>query len=330
MIYIASPSVDPYFNLALEQYVFDTMDHQESYFMLWHNDNAIIIGKHQNTIQEINTDFVKQKDIKVVRRLSGGGAVYHDLGNINFTFIVPAKNNYSEFNFADFCRPVVETLKTVGADAQISGRNDMTIGGKKFSGNSQYAKKGKVMHHGTIMYDSNLDVVTDSLKVSGDKIQSKGVSSIRDRVTNIKPHMTEDISIEEFKQRLVENIFDGEEVKQYFLTEKDMAEINKIRDERYATWEWNYGFSPQYSIQKERRFPNVGKIEVYMEVENGRITEFDVAGDYFGNGNKEDLQKLLIGKQVKADAIAEAIQDIEIGHYFNNLEKEDFVNLMVQ
>lgn len=330
MIYIESPSTDPYFNLALEQYVFDTMDEKESYFMLWHNDNAIIIGKHQNTIQEINTDFVKEKDIKVVRRLSGGGAVYHDLGNINFTFIVPAQKKYGEFKFSDFCVPVVETLKTIGVNAEISGRNDMTIGGKKFSGNSQYAKRGKIMHHGTIMYDSDLDVVTNSLKVSGDKIQSKGVSSIRDRVTNIKPHLTEDIPIEEFKQRLVENIFNGAPIKQYFLTEEDIANVNEMRDETYATWEWNYGFSPQYSIRKERRFPDVGKIEVYMEVEDGLITKFDVAGDYFGNGNKEDLQNLLIGKQAKAEAIEEAIKDIEIGHYFNNLEKKDFVNLIVQ
>lgn len=329
MIFIESPSTDPHFNLALEQYVFDTMDPKESYFMLWQNDNAIIIGKHQNTIQEINAEFVQEKGIKVVRRLSGGGAVYHDLGNLNFTFIVPAEKKYGAFNFADFCVPVVDTLRIIGVHAEISGRNDMTIEGKKFSGNSQYAKRGKIMHHGTIMYDSDLDVVTDSLKVSGDKIKSKGVSSIRNRVTNIKPHLSEDISLDEFKGILVKNIFNGEEVNQYHLTEQDIENVNKIKDEIYSTWEWNYGFSPQYSIIKEQRFPNVGKLEVHMEVEEGIIKQFDVCGDYFGNGDKSELQELLIGKLIKPDVIARTLENVDIGHYFNNLEKEEFINLIL-
>ena len=200
MIYIESESFDPHFNLALEQYVFDNLDKNENYFMLWQNDNAIIVGKHQNTVAEINAEYTKENNIKVVRRLSGGGAVYHDLGNLNFTFIVSAGGGYEQFNFSDFCKPIIELLNSLGVNAVLNGRNDMSIEGKKFSGNSQYAKRGRIMHHGTIMFDSDLDIVGNSLVVSKDKIQSKGVTSIRSRVTNIKPHMQTDVSIEEFKR----------------------------------------------------------------------------------------------------------------------------------
>lgn len=330
MIYIQSPSTDPYFNLALEQYVFDAMDETKSFFMLWQNDHAIIIGKHQNTIQEINTEYVREQGIKVVRRLSGGGAVYHDLGNINFTFIVPAHKKYGEFQFSDFCVPVVETLKEFGVNAEISGRNDMTIDGKKFSGNAQYAKKGKIMHHGTIMFDSDLDVVTASLNVSADKIESKGVSSIRSHVTNIRPHLKEDMSIDVFMSELVHHIFAPDPVEQYYLTDEDIAAVNQIKDERYATWEWNYGFSPQYRITKARRFPSVGKVELHMEVEDGIIRAFDVTGDYFGNGDKEDLARCLVGVYVKEENIREALRGVSAHHYFNNLQDDDLIQLILE
>lgn len=329
MIYIESESFDPHFNLALEQYVFDNLDKNENYFMLWQNDNAIIVGKHQNTVAEINAEYTKENNIKVVRRLSGGGAVYHDLGNLNFTFIVSAGGGYEQFNFSDFCKPIIELLNSLGVNAVLNGRNDMSIEGKKFSGNSQYAKRGRIMHHGTIMFDSDLDIVGNSLVVSKDKIQSKGVTSIRSRVTNIKPHMQTDVSIEEFKRLLVHHVFKGAEVPQYHLTEEDIKKIEALASEKYRTWDWNYGSSPKYSVIKERRFEGVGGITLCMDVENGIIKDFDIYGDYFGNGDKSNLKEILVGKQLKKDVIEDSLKDICIGDYINKLEKDEFIDLLI-
>ena len=181
--YLDLMTTDPSYNLAMEQYVFDCLPRDRMYFMLWQNDNAIIVGKYQNTIAEINEEAVRERGIRVVRRLSGGGAVYHDMGNLNFTFIT----DVGESNALDlklFCEPVVRTLATLGVKAEVNGRNDITIDGKKFSGNSQYIRQGRVMHHGTIMFDSDLSVVSEALRVDPTKIQTKGIRSVRSRVTN--------------------------------------------------------------------------------------------------------------------------------------------------
>ena len=329
MIYICSPSNDPHFNLALEQYVFDEMPKDKEYFMLWQNDNAIIIGKHQNTIAEINQEFVNKNNISVVRRLSGGGAVYHDMGNLNFTFIVNDGDNISNFDFGIFCRPIIKALDKIGVRAELNGRNDMTIDGKKFSGNSQYTKKHRITHHGTLLYNSNLSIISQSLNVSKDKIESKGIKSVRSRVTNIKDYMSDDIPLSEFKNLLLKYMFEQEIIEEYILTENDIKKINEIKEKIYATWEWNYGYSPKYNIIKERRIEGCGKFEIYMDIENGIITNFDVFGDYFGNGNKEDLKNILIGKKLEKNDLEYALKDIDISFFFNNITLEKFIDIMI-
>ena len=203
--YLDLMTTDPSYNLAMEQYVFDCLPRDRMYFMLWQNDNAIIVGKYQNTIAEINEEAVRERGIRVVRRLSGGGAVYHDMGNLNFTFIT----DVGESNALDlklFCEPVVRTLATLGVKAEVNGRNDITIDGKKFSGNSQYIRQGRVMHHGTIMFDSDLSVVSEALRVDPTKIQTKGIRSVRSRVTNVVEHLPEKVTLPEFRRILLENI----------------------------------------------------------------------------------------------------------------------------
>ncbi|MDL2327447.1 lipoate--protein ligase [Ruminococcaceae bacterium OttesenSCG-928-A11] len=329
MRYIASASTDPYFNLALEQYVFDELDPAHSYFMLWQNDNAIIVGKHQNTIAEINPAFVEEKGITVARRLSGGGAVYHDMGNLNFTFIVDAEG--TGFDFATFCRPVVNALASLGVTAEISGRNDMTIDGKKFSGNAQYSKRGRVMHHGTLMYDSDLSVLAGALQVSKDKIESKGIASVRSRVTNIKPHMRENLPLAAFWAALRDYMFKENPCEAYTLTEKDLAAVKKLRAERYSLWDWNFGASPAYAVQKQRRVEGCGKIEVLMEVDKGgAIGGIAFYGDYFGNGDPAELAALLRGQSVRPEALRAALAAVDIGHYFAGLSREAFISILTQ
>lgn len=328
MIFIEGISTDPHFNLAMEQYVFDSFDRSEQYFMLWQNHNAIIIGKNQNTIEEINQAYVKEHDISVVRRLSGGGAVYHDLGNLNYTLIMDRKDN-DKLDFQLFTEPVAKVLNDMGIAAEVNGRNDITIDGKKFSGNAQYVKGGRIMHHGTIMYDSDLSVVGSALKVSRDKIESKGVKSVASRVTNIKEHMENPISIEEFKKKFVEGFLKHTEVTRYSLSEEDIEKINRIKEERYDKWEWNYGDSPRCNILKERRFENCGKIELYIVLNKGRITEISSRGDYFGSGDFCDLKEKLVGCPLSEDALNEVLAGVDIGYYYNNLTQQDFIDLML-
>jgi len=331
MYYIESPGNDPHFNLALEQYVFDQLDKDSEYFMLWQNDNAIIVGKHQNTVGEINAAFVKEHDISVVRRLSGGGAVYHDMGNLNFTFIVNAREDGAGFDFASFCSPVAAALASLGVAAEINGRNDMTIGGKKFSGNSQYMKKGRVMHHGTIMYDCDLEVVSRALQVSGDKLESKGIQSVRSRVTNVKPHMPRPLPMEAFYKALREYMFQAYSLVPYRLTPEDLAAVKELQSDVYDRWSWNYGASPAYSIHKERRVEGCGKLEVFLDVERqGIIRDVAFYGDYFSGRDADGLIGALRGCALEETALRLALENVEVGEYFHGMDNETFLAILTR
>lgn len=329
MVYLESPSTDPAFNLALEQYVFDELPRDQEYFMLWQNQNAIIVGKYQNTAAEINAAYVKEHGIQVVRRLSGGGAVYHDLGNINFTFITDAEHGES-IDLAVFCVPVVKALEKLGVQAEITGRNDITIEGRKFSGNAQYVKQGRIMHHGTIMFDSDLSVVSSALNVPKDKIESKGIKSVRSRVTNVKPFVKGEIGIQQFWDVLKRYMVEERSLEQYVFTPEDLARVERLREERYGTWEWNYGRSPRYSIQKARRVEGCGRIEVCYEVEQGVITAFATYGDYFGSGDPETLAEKLVGCKPEEAELQAALRDVPVSEYFKNLTREELVEIILQ
>lgn len=328
MVYLESPSTDPAFNLALEQYVFEEMPRHNEYLMLWQNDKAVIVGKHQNTHLEVDMDYVENHGLKVVRRLSGGGAVFHDLGNVNYSFIVDAKGSKS-IDFTYFCQQVVTALANLGVEAEISGRNDITIAGKKFSGNAQYMKKGRVMHHGTIMFDSDLEALTAALNVRSDKIRSKGVQSVRSWVTNVKEHLGEEISLAEFWQALVKALVTDQKLAKYTLTAADIAYVEKLRRSRYEDWGWNFGASPRYSIQKERRLEGFGTIQIGMEVDKGVITDFITTGDYFGSGDSHEVARLLQGVRLEKTALLQALAAVPIEHYYRNLSKEQLVDIIL-
>ncbi|MGE4276460.1 MAG: lipoate--protein ligase [Lawsonibacter sp.] len=329
MIYLESRDTRSDFNLALEQYVFDRLPQDESYFMLWRNSPSVIVGKYQNTLEEVDTDFVRKEDIRVTRRLSGGGAVYHDLGNINYTFIVPG-SICEGMDLALFCQPLIQTLGHIGIQAQLSGRNDLTIGGKKFSGTAQYCKDGRIMHHGTILYHSDLTVLGRALRPAPVKIASKGIQSVRSRVTNIWDCLEHPVPIEEFWELLRRYMAWDRGATEGRLTRADLDGVELLRRERYSTWEWNWGRSPKCTVCKERRVEGCGTIQIFLEVEHGRIRDCQFFGDFFGEGASPELLAALRGCQLEHGALTQALERVDVRHCFYCLPKQELVTLLMQ
>ena len=328
MLFIDNKGItDPRINLAIEEYAVKNLDINETYLLFYINEPSIIIGKNQNTIEEINTDYVEEKGIHVVRRLSGGGAVYHDLGNLNFSFIT--KDDGDSFhNFRKFTEPVVKALQSIGINAELSGRNDLLAEGRKVSGNAQYATRGRMFSHGTLLFRSEMDHVVSALKVKKDKIESKGIKSVRSRVANITEFLKEDLTIEQFRALLLAYLFEGEEnIQEYVLTEEDWGKIHAISKERYQNWDWNYGKSPKFNIQHSHRFP-VGQIDVRFDVVRGIVKHCKIYGDFFGMGDVTDIENRLIGVRYDRTSLEKALEETPIKHYFGNVTKEDFLHLI--
>lgn len=328
MLFIDNQGItDPRINLAIEEYALKNLDIEETYLLFYINEPSIIIGKNQNTVEEINTEYVEDNGIHVVRRLSGGGAVYHDLGNLNFSFIT--KDDGDSFhNFQKFTEPVTEALQKLGVNAELSGRNDLMAEGRKISGNAQFSTKGRMFSHGTLLFDSEIESVVSALKVKKDKIESKGIKSIRSRVANISEFLDEKITIEEFRTLLLKNIFgDLSEIPEYKLTDEDWERIHQLSRERYQNWDWNYGRSPKFDLQHSYRFP-VGQIDIRLNVTKGKIEGCKIYGDFFGVGDVSEIENKLTGIRYEKSEVEKALEGLEIKHYFGNVTKEEFVNLV--
>lgn len=329
MLFIDNQGItDPAFNLAIEEFALKHLPMDDSYLLFYINRPSIIIGKHQNTIEEINQEYVKDHNIKVVRRLSGGGAVYHDLGNLNFSFIT--KDDGESFhNFLKFTQPVIDALHHMGVNAELSGRNDLQVGEQKISGNAQFSTRGRMFSHGTLMFNLNLDDVQASLNANPEKFKSKSTKSVRSRVANISELMNQKMTIEEFRSELLRYIFGMEpnEVPQYKLTEADWEIINQISKDRYQNWEWNYGQSPQSNVKHTKRFP-VGIIDIRMDIKDARIQDIKIYGDFFGVGDVADIEDRLRGKRYEESEVREALADIDVKHYFGNIVMDDLIGLI--
>lgn len=326
MLFIDNRNItDPRINLAIEEYALRYLDGGESYLLFYINEPSVIIGKHQNTAEEINSDFIEERGIHVVRRLSGGGAVYHDLGNLNFSFITqydPKRYN----NYAEFTGPVIEVLRGMGVNAEQSGRNDIIVEGRKISGNAQFTSRDRMFSHGTLLLDSNLDDVVAALNVKAGKIESKGIKSIRSRVANISEFLAEPLPIEEFRRILLEGIFGGTPAE-YVLSDEDWKGINDLADRKYKLWEWNYGLSPAFNIQRAKRFP-IGEIDVRIDVADGRIRTIRFFGDFFANGEITELEELLTNIRYDREDIDAALGNADMTQYFNDVSADDLRELI--
>ena len=335
MLFVSDISTNPYFNLAEEEYLLKFLS--DDIFRLWRNSPSIIVGRYQNTIAEIDQEYTKSHNIPVVRRLSGGGAVFHDLGNLNFTFIqnlsditlsdnLPRSFN-SEDLFRRFTAPVLEALKSLGLNAELSGRNDLTIDGLKISGNAICRHKNRILMHGTLMFDVSTSDLGKALLSRPEKFIGKAVKSNVKRITNIKEHLGKNADTIWFKNYMGEYICRTiNDITPYSLSEKDIARIERIKSERYATDQWNYGKSPLYTFSNTRRFPQ-GIVELYLTVKDGIIAEADIKGDYFFTKPTEEFIALIKGIPHTPEQLRKKTGTLDMDAYFCGICPEDIVSL---
>ncbi len=322
---ILNDSRNPRFNLALEEYVLKYLDSDEDFVLLWQNENSVIIGRNQNTIEEINPEVVKAHDVNVVRRITGGGAVYHDDGNLNFSFVTKLKDNLN--NYKKFTKPVIDALNELGVPAAFQGRNDIVVEDKKISGNAQSFYKDKMLHHGTILFDANLKFVAEVLNVKADKIKSKGIKSNRSRVTNVLPYLKEGVSMGQFKKTLLEFLLNTKDLSNhiYELSETDYEKIDELMDKRYNKWEWNYGESPEFSIEKAGRYQG-GKVEFHLNVKEGKIYDVKIFGDFLGSRDISELEASLKGAKYDEASFKTILEKQPLDEYFFNITVDDLLH----
>jgi len=327
---------DPSVNLALEEFCVRNLDMKSDYLLFYINEPSLIIGKHQNTIEEINQTFVRENNIKVVRRISGGGTVYHDYGNLNFSFMTKHSQN-SIHNFKLFTEPVIKVLHELGINAELNGRNDITVNERKISGNAQFTDTKSMFSHGTLLFDTNLESVANALNVKQEKIESKGIKSVRSRVANIKefynnnfPEKKSDLKIEEFKNFLINSVFsEYESIPVYNLSDEEWKKVFALSESKYKTWEWNFGRSPEFNIQKINRF-SFGQIDARINVKDGLIQEIKFYGDFLGYGEMSDIEDKLTGVKYEKSFLTDSLKSFDLNNYFGNININEFIAFLFE
>lgn len=320
MRFFINTQTDPAFNLALEEVL--CREFPEPLLMLWRNSSSVIVGKNQNTFAEVNAAFAEANKIPVVRRMTGGGAVYHDLKNVNYSLILHERQPDSD-SFARFARPVTSALNKLGVPAAFSGRNDILVEDRKISGSAQCCIKNRTLFHGTLLFDTDMEMLEKLLTPGKLKMESKGVKSVRSRVANLKEFLPE-MKVETFMEQLRQEL-------QFFAgTPEDLpdewnAKAEHLASEKYRQWTWNWGnvFSCQW--ENSARFPGAGIVELKIRLLNGRIEEAKITGDFFGDA--APLEKALGGQLFRRSAIAANLPENIVEKSIRGLNKEGFLSL---
>ncbi len=312
----------PAFNLALEEYLLRGL--KMPCVMLWRNSPAVIIGSNQNAFAEINRKYVESHNIAVIRRQTGGGAVYHDLGNINYTFITDKTDNIG--NYSTFTEDLRDFLSNYGVKAELSGRDDLTVNGKKFCGNAQSLSGGLMIHHGCILFDTDLTVLSKALNANPLKFKDKAIKSVHSRVTNLKEYLPFN-SAEEFISAFNKYLDDKYCPENYILTENDILAVNKKAEEKYGNFSWNYGASPLFNYERTKKF-GFGIVSVLINVENGKVKDFNIYGDFFCINELEEFKKQFLGKEFIKEKFIETVNKNDVADYIQGFNNNDFIDLI--
>lgn len=319
MIYIETNSTDVCYNFGLEYYFTVEKPLDDTVFLFWRTTPTLMVGRYQNVLEEVDKAYADAHGIKIVRRMSGGGTIYTDLGGWQFTFIEDAKGE--NIQFQQYIAPVIEALAEAGVQAAFNGRNDLTIGGRKISGNAQYRLGGRVVHHGSLLFDTDLEQMVAATTVDRYKIQSKSIQSVRERVTNIAEHLPAPMSAEAFKERVVRHIL-GPDGTAYAVTPEDDARIRQLGQERFASWESTYGQGPAYNIERVGRFPG-GTMRFRLDVKRGIIQQAAVSGDFFATLDSETFHNALAGCRYERGAVRDALERSGVSGAVYNISIED-------
>ncbi len=312
-------TTDPHYNLAVEEYLLEQSD--DDVIMLWQNAPTVVIGRNQNAFAEINGDYTEKQGILIARRISGGGAVYHDLGNVNYTFI--SNKSGEGIDFKTFTSPIIDALASMGINASLSGRNDIEVNGKKISGNAQHVKENRVLHHGTLLFNSDLTVLTSALNVDPEKISTKAIKSTRSRVINISELLNSKMTVKEFINTVAEFVTKKYHARKIDIPKSDL--IDKLT-QRNKSREWLYpeiDYISKYTIRKKAKY-NFGIVEIFLEMKNETVKEVKIIGDFFGVKDITQLEQELIGKAT--NEIRSTLEKINISDYIYGMTSDDFIS----
>lgn len=322
MYYAETHSFDPCYNLAFEEYLL-THKSEGDWLMLWQNKNTVVVGLNQNTSEEINSDFIRNKGITVVRRTTGGGAVYHDLGNLNYSFITDA-GSAEEISIEKFSKPVCEALAALGVNASVSGRNDILIDGKKVSGVAQRVYCGRILHHGTLLFRSDTEMISGALNADPEKFSSKSTKSVRSRVGNIADYLPSEMTIADFKAELLRRLSGGG-AELYEPSEQELVMIRQAAEEKYRSDSWTYGRDPAYTFRNKRRFSG-GTLEVKLLVKDDIIQEAHFAGDFMATSDCHGLERSFQGLAFNRAAVMTLLAEHDLGSIFGGISPEEIVS----
>jgi lipoate-protein ligase A len=319
MLCIESSYHDPYFNLASEEYLLKSRG--EEFFLLYRNNPSIVVGKHQNTLAEVNLSYVLEHGINVVRRISGGGTVFHDLGNLNFTFLTNGSEGQL-VNYQKYTQPIIEAVRTMGIRATLGPRNELLIGKQKISGTASHVYKQRVLHHGTLLFSSDISHLSSALKIQSNRFHDRAVRSVPSTVTNIRDHMDHPMEVSEFQQRIYHFILGKlEGASGYRYTEEDLAEIRSLSQRKFSTWEWNFGYSPRYEYRRKLT-GKAGNVYLQMQVEKGTIRAVSFTGDFMSTRPVNLLEELLVGAIHDPETLRMRISGIDVEDYITGLDNE--------
>ncbi|MCL2864111.1 MAG: lipoate--protein ligase [Lachnospiraceae bacterium] len=327
IIYIESEHKDAAFHFSLEAYIMQHYPWNKPVMMIWQTEKCAMLGSNQVADAEININYAKQKGIQIVRRSSGGGTIYTDLGTLLYTVIRPYTKGQSPLEIAKekVATPIVEALNQIGIPAHIKGRNDILVNGKKVSGFAQYVRHGRICTHGSLLYDTDLDTLAHVLQVDEEKIRSKALRSVRSRVTNLKEYLNQPCTTHAFRELLKQHLFDQKPIQTYTLTEHDHAQINQIYQQQYGNPTWTFVQSPKFSFQNSKRFQD-GKVEVYLDVVKGSVVSCSIRGDFLGVASISALEKLFEGKLFQYQSFEEVLNEVSLELYLGNISKDELLS----